>query len=100
MNSKYLTCYRRIGDEFTIYCSDKSTFHAQLSVARDHLSFYGLTNNHIFDIFGISKFELTKKLNYYYGRGDWPVSNEKGTIALLNALIKESKIRYYAATEI
>lgn len=100
MNYKYLTCYRRVGDQFTIYCSDKSKFRARLSFARDHLSFYELMNNRIFDIFGINKFELIRKLNYKYGAGDWPVSNESGTIALLNALIKETKIKYYEATEI
>lgn len=100
MNSKYLTCYRRIGNEFTIYCSDKSKFHARLSVDRNHLHIYGLPNSHLFHIFGINKFELTRKLNYSYGDGFWPESNEKGTIALLNSLIKETKIRYYETTEL
>ena len=100
MNSRYLTCYRRIGNEFTIYFNDKSKIHARLSATHNHLSIYGHTNNYLFDIFGIDKFELTRKLNYKYSKGNWPVSNEKGTIALLNALIKETKIRYYASTEI
>ena len=100
MNYRYLTCYRRIGNEFTIYFNDKSKIHAHLSHSRDFLSIYGLLNYYLFDIFGIDKFKLIRKLNYKYSKGDWPVSNEKGTIALLNALIKETKIRYYASTEI
>lgn len=100
MNSKYLTCYRRIGNEFTIYFNDKSKLHARLSACHDHLNIYGLPNSYLFEIFSINKFELTRKLNYKYSKGDWPVSNKKGTVALLNALIKETKIRYYASTEI
>ena len=100
MNYRYLTCYRRIGDEFTIYYSDKSKLHARLSAGRNHLHIYGLSNGYLFDIFNIDKFKLIRKLNYKYGKEDWPESNEQGTVALLNALIKETKIRYYASTEI
>lgn len=100
MNSRYLTCYRRIEDEFTIYFNDKSKLNARLSACRTHLHIYGFMNSHLFNIFGIDKFELIRKLNYKYRAGDWPDSNEEGTIALLNALIKETKIRYYASTEI
>ena len=101
MNSKYLTCYRRIGNEFTIYCSDKSKFHARLGVTRDYLYIYGLPNNYLFDIFGINKFELIRKLNYKYGKGFWPESKtEKGLFDLLRALIKETKKKYALETEL
>lgn len=99
MNSKYITCYRRNGNNITIYISDKRKF--ECVIKRKFLSFLRYPNNYLFDEFGINKYELESKLPYRYTHGNWPeCSDQNGIIALLNALIKESKKRYYETTEL
>ena len=99
MNSKYITCYRRKGDDITVYLSDGTKIEGVITRRYIRLPYYG--NDFLFNHFGIDKWELTKKLPYKYFHGNWPECRDhKGIIALLNALIKESKIRYYEATEL
>lgn len=99
MNSKYIICYRRNGDKITIYTSDKRKF--ECCIASRFLSFYRYPNDCLFDEFGIDKYELTRNLPYRYTHGNWPeCTDQNGIIALLKALIKKSKIRYYEYTEI
>jgi hypothetical protein len=99
MNSRYITCYRRKGDAITVYLSDGHKIEGTITQRYIRFPYYG--NDFLFDHFGIDKWELTKKLPYNYTRGNWPeCRDKKGIIALLNALIKESKIRYYEATEL
>lgn len=99
MNSKYITCYRRNGNKITIYISDKRKIECTLK--NNFLNINNNINSALFAMFGINKWVLARKLPYKYTHGDWPeCEDQKGTIALLNALIKESKIRYYEHTEI
>lgn len=99
MNSKYITCYRRNGNNITIYISDKRKF--KCVIRSRFLSLLGYPNNYLFDEFGIDKYELARKLPYRYTYGNWPeCSDQNGIITLLNALIKETKKRYYEFTEL
>lgn len=99
MKSKYITCYRKKDDKVTIYISDGAKYTG--IIEKRYISFPGLYNDFLFHIFDINKWKLAEKLPYEYFDGDWhECDSVKGIIALLNALIKETKIRYYAKTEI
>lgn len=100
MNSKYITCYRRKGDGYiTIYISDGTKYEG--IVYSRFIAIRGNINDCLFDLFGINKWDLTTKLPYRYTYGYWPeCGDKKGTIALLNALIKETKILYYEEKEL
>lgn len=100
MNSKYITCYRRKGDgRITIYISNGTQYEGK--IFSRFIAISGHFNGTLFDLFGINKWYLAAKLPYEYKYGAWPECKDpKGTLALLNALIKESKIRYYEATEL
>lgn len=99
MNSKYITCYRRTGNDITVYLSDSRKINGTITKRYIRFPYHG--NDFLFNHFGINKWELAKKLPYNYTHGFWPeCSDQRGIFALLNALIKESKIRYYEATEL
>lgn len=104
-NYNYITCYRRKGDDIFIYLKDGSKFKCyicrSLITSRKYLNFPGKLNNFLFNLFKIDKDLLTAKLPGIYYDGDWPESKTEGEIFdLLRSLVKESKIRYYANTEI
>lgn len=104
MNYKYITCYKKKGSEIIIYINDGTKYKAKIITKpskRYYLSIINHWNDILFLKFNIKKEDLIKKINYIYYSGDWPESStEKGVFVLLNALIKESKKRYYETTEL
>lgn len=100
MNSKYITCYRMKNEKhITIYISDGRQYEG--TIYSRFIAINGHSNGVLFDLFGINRWNLAAKLPYEYKYGAWPECEDpKGVFALLNALIKESKIRYYEATEL
>lgn len=104
MNYKYITCYRKKGDEIIIYINDGTKYKASILKSlrgKYYLNIINHWNDVLFEKFKIKKYDLIMKLKSNYYNGDWPSSDtEKDVFILLNALIKETKIRYYESTEI
>lgn len=104
-NYNYITCYRKKDGYIYIYLKNGEKYRCKLinAIARGryYLSLLGICNDRLFAMLSIDKDKLTSKLPGKYYSGDWPESKtEEEVFDLLRALIKESKIRYYANTEI
>ena len=101
----YITCYRRKDKDVFIYLKDGTKLSCFIcnSIVRPriYLNFTGKFNDYLFRLFKIDEDSLTAKLPGIYYEGDWPESKtEEEVFSLLRALIKESKERYYLATEL
>lgn len=104
MNYKYITCYKKKGSEIIIYINDGTKYKASIFRSlrgKYYLNIIDHWNDVLFRKFKIKKYDLIMKLKSHYYSGDWPTSDtEKDVFILLNALIKESKKRYYETTEL
>lgn len=104
-NCNYITCYRKKDGDIYVYLKNGEKHRCKIKISnitgKYFLSFYNRSNDYLFDILIIDKYELTSRFPGKYFDGDWPESKtEEDVFILLRELIKESKKKYALETEL